>query len=377
MSNKISKEEFIKRAKHAHNNKYDYSKVEYINITTKICIICPEHGEFWQRPNDHINGTGCPKCAAISRSEQLKITNKIKNSRLFVEKANKIYNNKYSYEKVDYINDHIKVCIICSEHGEFWQTPKAHLNGNGCPKCAGRRPFKYSAEENEKMCRQIHGDKYEYFFTGNERRDEKVKIKCRKHNYIFEQILDQHLRGCECPICSGSGTSNTERFIISAKEVHGDHYDYSKVDYKGKDVKVEIICPIHGSFWQTPHDHISGCGCKFCKSYRRQERLFFKLKEIFPEEKWKFEYSPDWLGLYRIDIFNERINLAIEYNGEQHYKPVEVFGGKIGHEKCKERDQKKAKLLEEHGCKLYIIPYWEYNLEEIIDKVKTFLNYDN
>ena len=57
---------FIKR----HNNKYDYSKVEYVNSSTKVCIICPEHGEFWQTPHKHLSGQGCPKCGGKKKLTQ-------------------------------------------------------------------------------------------------------------------------------------------------------------------------------------------------------------------------------------------------------------------------------------------------------------------
>ena len=66
---KLTTEEFIERAKKVHGNKYDYSKIEYDGNKKKVCIIChekdkygKEQGEFWQRPNDHLSGYGCPHC---------------------------------------------------------------------------------------------------------------------------------------------------------------------------------------------------------------------------------------------------------------------------------------------------------------------------
>ena len=120
-----TKEEFIKKARLVHGNKYDYSKVEYVNSRTKLCIICPKHGEFLQKPNNHTQGQGCPKCGGtcvLTKEE-------------FIEKAKNIHNDKYDYSKVEYMKSNIKVCITCSEHGEFWQIPLSHLSGRGCPKC--------------------------------------------------------------------------------------------------------------------------------------------------------------------------------------------------------------------------------------------------
>ena len=129
MNKKKSNDEFIREVQLIHHNRYDYSKVKYINNKTKVCIICPDHGEFWQIPSDHLNGKGCPQCAGNVRY----------NKDTFVEKAKIIHNDRYDYSKVQYVNAHTKVCIICPEHGEFWQTPNNHLNGNGCPLCKNRK----------------------------------------------------------------------------------------------------------------------------------------------------------------------------------------------------------------------------------------------
>lgn len=130
MSKKLTTEEFIEKARKIHGNKYDYSKVVYVNSQTKVCIICPIHGEFWQRPNDHLNGYGCNKCGIIKTN--LKNSSKLND---FITKVKKIHNNKYIYDETLLKNQKTKVCIICPEHGRFWQLPYSHLQGCGCPHC--------------------------------------------------------------------------------------------------------------------------------------------------------------------------------------------------------------------------------------------------
>ena len=129
-SHTSSKEEFIKKARELHGDKYDYSKVEYVNNATKVCIICPKHGNFEQTPNNHLRGCGCPNCSFENTGDRCR-------SSLveFIKKANEVHGDKYNYSNVEYVNSRIKVCIICSEHGEFWQSPNNHLQGAGCPKC--------------------------------------------------------------------------------------------------------------------------------------------------------------------------------------------------------------------------------------------------
>ena len=108
-----------------HGNKYDYSKVDYKNNKTKICIICPVHGEFWQTPNSHLSGRGCPKCGGSKKLTKEE----------FILRSNSKHNNFYNYDKVIYTNVDTKVTIICPNHGDFMQTPSMHMQGQGCPEC--------------------------------------------------------------------------------------------------------------------------------------------------------------------------------------------------------------------------------------------------
>lgn len=91
----MTKEEFIKKAKDIHGEKFDYSHVDYINNKTNVCIICPEHGEFWQAPGNHLKGSACPECANIKRA-----ISKRKSKEHFVEDAKKIHGDLYDYSKV-------------------------------------------------------------------------------------------------------------------------------------------------------------------------------------------------------------------------------------------------------------------------------------
>lgn len=130
---KLNKEQFIERAVIVHDNKYDYSSVNYVNADTKIIIICKEHGEFEQIPDFHLNRkSGCPKCA----------NNVTFTSFEFIDKAHKIHGSKYDYSQVNYINNRTHINIICKEHGNFHQIPYSHLLGVGCPHCINKTEYK-------------------------------------------------------------------------------------------------------------------------------------------------------------------------------------------------------------------------------------------
>lgn len=157
MSRKLTTEEFVQKAKEKHNGKYDYSRVEYKDSKEKVCIICKEdgHGEFYQRPNDHIRGCGCPMCKSIAVGDRRRSS-----TEKFIRTVSELHNGKYDYSKVKYKNNTTRVCIICPTHGEFYQTPNSHLNGNGCSKCAGNT--KLTSDDFRYRATKIHNGKYDY-----------------------------------------------------------------------------------------------------------------------------------------------------------------------------------------------------------------------
>lgn len=311
------KENFIIKAREIHGDKYDYSKVNYINCDEKVCIICPEHGEFMQTPYIHLHGSACPQCGQLKSKK-----NKTLSDIDFIKKANNIHKSKYDYSKVNYINNRTKVCIICPEHGEFMQTPSSHLSGRGCPQCANNNKltfFNLTTEEFIDKAKNIQGNKYDYSKVKYINAKTKVCIICPEHGE-FEQTPSSHLSGCGCPQCgiktvAEKKKSTNDEFIIKSNEIHGDKYDYSKVNYITAKDDVTIICPKHGEFEQTPDAHIHGSGCPKCSNSISgpENELFDFLTsnlKIKVEKRNRTIISP-----MEIDIFVPKINLGIEYNG--------------------------------------------------------------
>jgi len=196
-------EQFIQESKALHPNKYTYTKTVYVGCMQKVVLTCPVHGDFQVTPNSHLSTqrSGCQKCAKRHHYSQQE----------FIEEAIKIHKNKYDYSNVTYINNKIKIEIICPEHGSFFQLPVVHTrNGGGCKKCAAGQAGSYHKK-------------------------------------------------------------NTAWFIETAVSIHGTKYNYASTTYKRYHDKVEIICPEHGSFFQTAGSHLHNrSGCPMC-SYRDYE----------------------------------------------------------------------------------------------------------
>ena len=124
-------DEFVKRSRSVHGATYDYQNVCYVNSKTKVGILCKKHGLFYQKPEKHWIGHGCPKCAVNCKMTTLD----------FIKKAREVHGDLYDYSKVYYVDEHTEVCIIDSDYGEFWQQPNLHLSGRGNPRRRGEKTY--------------------------------------------------------------------------------------------------------------------------------------------------------------------------------------------------------------------------------------------
>jgi hypothetical protein len=186
---KYTTDSFIEKAKLLHGNKYIYNDVEYVNMKTKVKIICPIHGEFLQSPEKHLyDKCGCPNCAGNQRLS----------SNGFIQKAMLVHGGMYDYSFVKYKNNRTNVKIKCYVHGIFEQTPSNHLRGKGCPYCANN--VLLTTDEFIAKAKLIHGNKYDYSMVDYSGNRFPVNIICRKHG-VFSQVPYVHLAGSGCPVC--------------------------------------------------------------------------------------------------------------------------------------------------------------------------------
>lgn len=300
MSTKLQKDEVIERCRKALGAGYDYSLVEYKGNSVPVRIRCLSCGKvFFQRPTHLFDGYGCRTC---------------KNRRSFLDKAIKVHNSRYDYSSVEYKDIWTKVKIICPVHGEFWQVPEDHVKGCGCPKC------------------------------GN------IRMRSMK-------------------------MKPAEVFLAEARKTHGSRFDYSLARYTGCFSRVKIICPRHGVFRQTPHDHLAGRGCPACSRSLGERTIelwledkgYARKKDYFSEHKFSDLYDKSEKDLLRYDFYIPSKNLLVEYNGEQHYKETAWFQDtRKAFLLRKHHDWLKRKYARDHGIRLLVIPFTEFSS---IDKI--------
>lgn len=270
MARRLTAEEFIEKAREVHGDAYSYDLSTFSGTKRKMRITCPEHGDFWQTPGSHIHqGNGCPRHRGGD----------------FYARAAEVHGDRYTYG--EYVNSTTKVEIICPEHGAFYQLPHSHLGGAGCARCRGNG--RLTTEEFIERAREKHGDTYDYSRSKYTTSKKKVTIGCREHGE-FSQVAREHLRGSGCPRCVGKG--KTSRDVVEEfREVHGERYDYSQVEYRGALTPVTIICPEHGEFSQTPNSHSGGSGCPECAGTSRYMTTTLFIEKAKAIHGDRYDYS--------------------------------------------------------------------------------------
>lgn len=207
MGKKITTEDFIKKAKEIHGDKYDYSEVIYHTTHDKVKISCPQHGLFSQTPKNHLKTNGCYQC---SGKKKLSIGD-------YIKRANKIHGNKYDYSQAIYNNSHEKIKIICPEHGVFEQRADMHLQGQGCSLCKGG--VRLTESEFIMKSNEMHDNKYDYSLVKYKNANTDVEIICPEHG-MFKQLPYNHYVGHGCSACKNYQSKGECELLEFIKEIY-------------------------------------------------------------------------------------------------------------------------------------------------------------
>jgi len=367
-------DEFIEKARLVHGDKYDYSKVDYKYSDENVIITCKIHGDFLQRPGNHIKSKqGCPKCGGSCKSNTIE----------FIERSTKIHGDIYDYSKVNYIDAHSKIIISCKIHGDFEQKANSHLNGHGCYMCC--KNCKLNTIDFIDRSNIIHNNKYDYSKVNYKYSDENIIIICKIHGE-FEQTPNSHLQGCGCNNCgvilrSNKARKSLEEIIEKARLVHGDKYDYSKVDYVSIHTKIIIICKNHGDFLQTPNNHLQGANCYKCSNngFSKPSILWLdflsKLYNIYIQHAHNDGEYVITTTKYRADGYCKENNTIYEFHGDYWHGNPNIYKDndintitKCTYKELYEKTLKKEEILKNLGYNLVVI--WEYDWKKINKCIK-------
>jgi very-short-patch-repair endonuclease len=371
--------DIIQAAKLALDIGYDYSKLQFVSRDVGFIVGCPVCGKWFNTKADIIfAGFGCSFCKDFIGSLESRKRNfitKAKQRHAIFENGNWI--DKYDYSKVNYIGSHTNVEIICLKCGKsLIHSPANHLLGRGCPKCY--KSNKSSIEEFIYRASNIHVDRYDYSKVNYIDMRTKIEIVCLICKNSFFQTPDNHLHGRGCPRYCYINKTLAEEFIYKASKLHMDKYDYSRVNYINSKIKVEIVClRCRNSFFQAPFNHLLGCGCpKCCMS--KGESLVIQCLNFYGvmytcQKTFQNLYDENVL---KFDFFIPSINLLIEFDGEQHYKCIEHFGGVNTFEKNKKHDNMKDHYALTSGLSLVRIAFEQINNINMIlrDTINRIMN---
>jgi hypothetical protein len=355
--NKMKDEVFFERLKELFGDNYDLSEIKYKDSSTPVKLICPKHGDFYKTPNALLSKKeGCPTCGYDRRT---KINTKSFDE--FLNDARSVHGNLYDYSQSNYKNGVTDIDIICPTHGKFQQQPYSHLNGKGCSKCKGG--VMYNTQEFIQKARNIHNDNYDYSQVNYVDSQTPVTIVCPSHGE-FQQKPVVHLVGSGCLKCSGKEVFNNDDFIEKSNIIHNNFYDYSKSNYERSDKKVEIICPKHGLFLMKPNGHLGGQGCPVCKQSKGEKLLADLLNKnnIKYNRQHKFkDCTNNKFGKsckkLSFDFYLPEYNTCLEYDGEQHFRPVGLWGGLKGFENTQRLDNIKNDYCLKNNIKMIRVPY--------------------
>lgn len=349
---------YIKKAESIHGDTYIYRSLpETFKGTDKITIECKEHGPFQQIARNHIGkqASGCPICGR--KKANLKITDTFEE---FLRKEKKVHRNKYEPLKETFTCTKNKLKIKCNKCGNiFEQTGTMHLAGNGCSFC--NPPHKRRTTEdfkNELSKTHPNLELLSEYINSNT----KIKVRCKIHDYTYETTPHRLKQGSNCQKCYDdrrglSIKKPIDKLISEITCKHGDRYEIPMLEdeYKSNKSKLTCICKNGHVFRITANKLLKGQGCHFCNESHLEKEISLILPNI---NRW---YTDLWLKNPNtkhplvLDFYDEKQNIAIECQGDQHFRPYEIWGGKEGYKKNVERDIIKNTLCKNHNTRLIYI----------------------
>lgn len=361
MPNKKTHEDYVQEVKKINPNIEVIS--EYIGSKIKILHKCKiDNYEWFATPSNILQGTGCPKCEKSNKKTHEKYVKEVKEINPDIEVVEQ------------YKGSEIKILHKCKIDGTEWMArPNNILNGRGCPVCgkmSQQQQRRKLHEEYIKEVEKINPDievigQYVNNFT-------KILHRCKIDRYDWMVNPNNVLSGNRCPRCINKERYTQEEYVKKVEKLNSNievigHYIDSHT-------KISHCCKIDGFKWYaTPNNILNGKGCPKCNQSKGEKTVFNWLDEhkvVFQQQK-KFDDCKDKSFLL-FDFYLPDYNILIEYNGIQHYEPVDYFGGQETFEDQIKKDNIKKEYCRKNNIFLFEIPHYS-NLDEELIKLYDFI----
>lgn len=343
------KYEFVKS--HIESHGYQLISVNYINKDSKLALICPKKHEFEISFGHFMRGTRCAYCSGN------KVNYEIVRER--VESQN------YKLISEDYLRAAKKLIMECPKGHRCNISWSNFRNGNRCQFCYESRR-RMSTEEFIFKSKELYGEKLDYSEVNYQSCNKYITLICKTHGR-YKQMPQNHFKSMGCKQCySQSLCKSNEKFIEEAKSKHNSKYDYSFCKYIKNNIKVTVICPTHGAYYQTPQDHLKGNGCNRCSlskgelqimQFLQQNNIAYSTQHIFPECKN--------INCLPFDFYLPEYNLCVEFQGIDHYQLIErsksYEKNLKNHQSRLKNDQIKRNFCVNYSIDFLEIPYWSYD----------------
>lgn len=367
MSRKLTQEEFIKRVTDSRGDTLDLSLVEYVRAKDKIKLICTKHNhEYEQTASATLSGAnGCKFCYSESLSSSCS-----KPKDFYLNEIDKVFKGLYNTKKI-IVNNGDDIDVFCEDHGYFNKDFSSLKRGIGCPVCSKftkKQGGKKDTESFIHLSKQIHGEWFDYSNVIYKDSKTKVNLTCNICSHNFDQKPSINLSGKGCPNCwihrnrLPKYNSRTSLKNIKEKcEIHfGETLDFSNSKSVTSNEKITVFCKKCNNYFDQYRGHlVRGIGCQNCYRSEKQSKPEKLIESILESNNIEFEREKSFIDCkhtnkLRFDFYINSMNMCIEYQGEQHYRPISVFGGEEAFKKQVIKDNIKRKYCSENNIKLFM-----------------------
>jgi len=347
----MTKEEFLTRSREKHGYKYNYLNLRDKILSTDDIEIEYKGNIYRQKVVKHITLGRCPEKNTPKKTKEE-----------FLNECYNMWGDKYDYSLVEYNGSLNKIKVIyqgvifeqVANHHASGMAPEAHMNRDYF--------IKKSIDK--------WGEDYDYSLVVYNHCKSKVTIIHKKTGIIYNQTPSQHLN-CRPENIVLARRKTTDQFIKESNIIHDNKYTYEKTDYVKNQIKVIITCPVHGDFTQNPLSHLQGCGCPNCNESKGEKLVskYLDKNSISYYRQHKFNDCKNVLEL-PFDFYIPSKRICIEFDGKQHFEPIEHFGGLETYERLKVNDKIKSDYCEDNFITLIRLRY-----DQIDNIVETLTKY--